>query len=90
MRVGPAAAQVSSAMAPHIPQESLDLTGVSPQAQGEEPGSTMGPVPVAPIMSQPLQEGDTATLGPEPWILKREADLNSLQTLKEDTGQVIK
>ena len=60
MRVGPAAAQVSSAMAPHIPQESLDLTGVSLQAQGEEPGSTMGPVPVAPIMSQPLQEGDTA------------------------------
>nr|XP_020748931.1 NAC-alpha domain-containing protein 1 [Odocoileus virginianus texanus] len=88
MRVGPAAAQVSSpAMAPHIPQESLDLTGVSPQAQGEEPGFTMGPVPVAPVPSQPLQEGDTATLGPEPWILKGEADLNSLQTLKEDTGQ---
>ncbi|CAM9914399.1 unnamed protein product [Rangifer tarandus platyrhynchus] len=88
MRVGPTAAQVSSAaMAPHIPQESLDLTGVSPQAQGEEPGFTMGPVPVAPVPSQPLQEGDTATLGPEPWILKGEADLNSLQTLKEDTGQ---
>ena len=88
MRVGPAAAQVSSAaMAPHIPQESLDLTGVSPQAQGEEPGFTMGPVPVAPVPSQPLQEGDTATLGPEPWILKGEADLNSLQTLKEDIGQ---
>ncbi|XP_070323275.1 NAC-alpha domain-containing protein 1 isoform X2 [Odocoileus virginianus] len=88
MRVGPAAAQVSSpAMAPHIPQESLDLTGVSPQAQGEEPGFTMGPVPVAPVPSQPLQEGDTATLGLEPWILKGEADLNSLQTLKEDTGQ---
>ncbi|KAB0345846.1 hypothetical protein FD754_022772 [Muntiacus muntjak] len=88
MRVGPAAAQVSSAaMAPHIPQESLDLTGVSPQAQGEEPSFTMGPVPLAPVPSQPLQEGDTATLGPEPWILKGEADLNSLQTLKEDTGQ---
>uniref|UniRef100_A0A8C6FMK2 NAC alpha domain containing n=1 Tax=Moschus moschiferus TaxID=68415 RepID=A0A8C6FMK2_MOSMO len=86
-RMGPASAQVSSAaMAPHIPQESLDLTGVSPQAQGEEPGSTMGLVPVAPVTSQPLQEGDTATLGPEPWISKGEADLNSLQTLKEDTG----
>ncbi|XP_017902531.1 PREDICTED: NAC-alpha domain-containing protein 1 isoform X3 [Capra hircus] len=86
-RVGPAAAQVSSAMALHIPQESLDHTGMSPQAQGEEPGSTMGPVPVAPVTSQPLQEGDTATLGPEPWISKGEADLNCLQTLKEDTGQ---
>ncbi|KAI4570543.1 hypothetical protein MJT46_006060 [Ovis ammon polii x Ovis aries] len=86
-RVGPAAAQVSSAMALHIPQESLDHTGMSPQAQREEPGSTMGPVPVAPVTSQPLQEGDIATLGPEPWISKGEADLNCLQTLKEDTGQ---
>ncbi|XP_040115735.1 NAC-alpha domain-containing protein 1 isoform X1 [Oryx dammah] len=86
-RVGPAAAQVSSTLALHIPQESLDHTGMSPQAQEEEPGSTMGPVPVAPVTSQPLQEGDTATLGPEPWISKGEADLNCLQTLKEDTGQ---
>nr|CAI9699151.1 unnamed protein product [Rangifer tarandus platyrhynchus] len=46
MRVGPTAAQVSSAaMAPHIPQESLDLTGAAPKrgTHAKDPASRLSP-----------------------------------------------
>ncbi|XP_054941089.1 NAC-alpha domain-containing protein 1 [Physeter macrocephalus] len=86
--VGPAPGQVSAAaMAPHVPQKGPGLTGVTPQAWAAEAGSTMGPAPVASITPQSLQEGDSAALGLEPQTSKGEVGLDSLQNLKEETGQ---
>eukprot|EP00069_Balaena_mysticetus_P014407 bmy_22267T0 len=86
--VGPAPGQVSAAaMAPHVPQKASGLTGVTPQAWAAEAGSTMGPAPVATITPQSLQEGDGAALGLEPQTSKGEVGLDSLQNLKEETGQ---
>ena len=86
--VGPAPGQVSAAaMAPQAPQKAPGLTGVTPQAWAAEAGSTMRPAPVATITPQSLQEGDGAALGLEPQTSKAEAGLDSLQNLKEETGQ---
>ncbi|XP_068405896.1 NAC-alpha domain-containing protein 1 [Eschrichtius robustus] len=85
--VGPAPGQVSAAaMAPQAPQKAPGLTGVTPQAWAAEAGSTMAP-PVATITPQSLQEGHGAALGLEPQTSKAEAGLDSLQNLKEETGQ---
>uniref|UniRef100_A0A8C0I0I5 NAC alpha domain containing n=1 Tax=Balaenoptera musculus TaxID=9771 RepID=A0A8C0I0I5_BALMU len=85
--VGPAPGQVSAAaMAPQAPQNAPGLTGVTPQAWAAEAGSTMAP-PVATITPQSLQEGRGAALGLEPQTSKAEAGLDSLQNLKEETGQ---
>ncbi|XP_022448835.1 NAC-alpha domain-containing protein 1 isoform X3 [Delphinapterus leucas] len=86
--VGPAPGQVSAAaMAPHVPQKAPGLTAVTPRDWAAEAGSTMGPAPVATITPQSLEEGDGAALGLEPPTSKGEADLDSLQNLKEETGQ---
>nr|XP_058929612.1 NAC-alpha domain-containing protein 1 [Kogia breviceps] len=86
--VGPAPGQVSAAaMVPHVPQKAPGLTGVTPQAWAAEAGSTVGPAPVASITPQSLQEGDGAALGLEPQTLKGEVGLDSLQNMKEETGQ---
>ncbi|XP_049570611.1 NAC-alpha domain-containing protein 1 isoform X29 [Orcinus orca] len=86
--VGPAPGQVSAAaMAPHVPQKAPGLTAVTPRAWAAEAGSTTGPAPVATITPQSLEEGDGAALGLEPPTSKGEAGLDSLQNLKEETGQ---
>ncbi|TKC43943.1 hypothetical protein EI555_007927 [Monodon monoceros] len=86
--VGPAPGQVSAAaMAPHVPQKAPGLTAVTPRDWAAEAGSTMGPAPVATITPQSLEEGDGAALGLEPPTSKGEAGLDSLQNLKEETGQ---
>uniref|UniRef100_A0A8D1MC72 NAC-A/B domain-containing protein n=1 Tax=Sus scrofa TaxID=9823 RepID=A0A8D1MC72_PIG len=86
--VGPTSGQASAAgVGPHIPQEAPGLTGVTPQAQVEEAGSTMGPAPVAMVTLGPLKEGDSPALGTEPRTSKGEEGLASLQNRKEETGQ---
>uniref|UniRef100_A0A8D1L5P5 NAC-A/B domain-containing protein n=1 Tax=Sus scrofa TaxID=9823 RepID=A0A8D1L5P5_PIG len=86
--VGPTSGQASAAgVGPHIPQEAPGLTGVTPQAQVEEAGSTMGPAPVAMVALGPLKEGDSPALGTEPRTSKGEEGLASLQNRKEETGQ---
>ncbi|XP_007447094.1 PREDICTED: NAC-alpha domain-containing protein 1 [Lipotes vexillifer] len=86
--VGPAPGQVSAAaMAPHVPQKAPGLTVVTPRAWVAEAGSTMGPAPVATITPQSLEEEDGAALGLESPTSKGEAGLDSLQNLKEETGQ---
>ncbi|XP_024600304.1 NAC-alpha domain-containing protein 1 [Neophocaena asiaeorientalis asiaeorientalis] len=86
--LGPAPGQVSAAaMAPHVPQKAPGLTAVTPRAWAAEAGSTMGPAPLATITPQSLEEGDGAALGLEPPTSKGEAGLDSLQNLKEETGQ---
>uniref|UniRef100_A0A8D0MD55 NAC-A/B domain-containing protein n=1 Tax=Sus scrofa TaxID=9823 RepID=A0A8D0MD55_PIG len=86
--VGPTSGQASAAgVGPHIPQEAPGLTGVTPQAQVEEAGSTMGPAPVAMVTLGPLKEGDSPALGTEPRTSKGEEGLASLQNWNEETGQ---
>nr|XP_017514856.2 NAC-alpha domain-containing protein 1 isoform X2 [Manis javanica] len=89
---GPSAGLASAATrAPHTRQEDPGLTGVTLKAQGDEAGSPAEPAPVTLATPQPLQEGNSTSLGPEPWTAQEEEDLlpspNSLQTLEEEAAQ---